>query len=121
MEYGYSLASLAQSCEKLRQVEKARLHPGDLMYVQTKNSSYAIRTLDDGYFEISGGWFDREGGAPQKLRINGCTWGGTCIKTDIAAACGLCMEIGFEPGQKKKRLVTSPIQKIFIVPSNTLS
>jgi hypothetical protein len=50
------------------------------MYVQTRNSSYAIRTLDDGYFEISGGWFDREGGSPQKLRINGCTWGARASK-----------------------------------------
>jgi hypothetical protein len=42
-----------------------------------------------------------------QLGIAGCTWGGSAIKIDIVAACGLCLEF-------TNRLTTSPIQKIFL-------
>jgi len=44
-----------------------------------------------------------------QLRISGCTWGGSAIKIDLIAACGLRIEFG-------NRLITSPIQKIFVLP-----
>jgi hypothetical protein len=62
-----------------------------------------------GYFAVSGGWFDRHSSSPVRTRINGCTWGGTAIKVDIIAACGLCLEFG-------NRVVTSSIRSIFILP-----
>jgi len=42
-----------------------------------------------------------------KTTIAGCTWGGSAIKEDIVAACGLHLEFG-------KRVVTSTIQKVSI-------
>ena len=47
--------------------------------------------------------------SPIKTTIKGCTWGGSIIKTDIVAACGLNLEFG-------NRLLTSAIQKIIVFP-----
>jgi hypothetical protein len=104
-----TLAALVGQADQLQQVWKTSLQDGDWMIVKTCNSVYTLRTLDDGSWEVSGGWFDRKGASPAKVRINGCTWGGSAIKVDIAAACGLCLEFG-------NRLVTSPIRRIFIFP-----
>jgi hypothetical protein len=41
---------------------------------------------------VSGGWFDRQRISPQRIGINGCTWGGSAIKRDIVAAAGLRLE-----------------------------
>jgi hypothetical protein len=90
------------------------LHSGDCMFVKTCNSIYRILTLGDGTFQISGGYFDRRGKSPTIVRINGCTWGGSMIKVDVVAACGLCLEFG-------NHVVTSPVQKIFFYPKGTLN
>ena len=121
MPYGQNLNTLVGMADRLKQIEKTSIHSGDWICVQTGNSVYSIRAVGDGYFQISGGWFDRKGLSPSNLRINGCTWGGSAIKTDIAAACGLCMEIGLPAGERKKRLVTSPIRKIFFIPATSLN
>jgi hypothetical protein len=68
--------------------------------------------LDDGYFHVSGGWFSNKGLAPFKVRISGCTWGGSLLKADIIAACGLCLEFG-------NRLITSPIQEFYLAPTGS--
>ncbi|MBF8296509.1 MAG: hypothetical protein HW389_3054, partial [Bacteroidetes bacterium] len=62
-----------------------------------------------GLYEVSGGWFDKKALSPVQLKISGCTWGGSAIKIDLIAACGLRIEFG-------NRLITSPIQKIFVLP-----
>jgi len=110
--YGLNLAALVEYADSLQQVYKASLHEGDCMLVKTLNSVYTIRVLEDGSCTASGGWFDRKGLSPMKVRINGCTWGGSAIKIDIAAACGLCLEFG-------NRVITSPIQKIIIFPNSS--
>lgn len=107
--FGYTLGALVDHADHSRHVYKANLRPGDLLVVSTVNSRYALRVLPDGTCSASGGWFDKKGVAPMKVRIAGCTWGGTTIKIDIAAACGLCLEFG-------NRVVTSPIQRIVIFP-----
>ena len=107
-----TLSTLVEHVPYLQHVEKASLHVGDCMIVKTCNSVYTMRALDGGYWAASGGWFDRKGVSPLKVRINGCTWGGSAIKVDVAAACGLCLEFG-------NRLVTSPIRTIFIFPFGT--
>ncbi len=114
MDHGVSLSTLVDVADKLKQVQKVNLRPGDCMLVQTCNSLYTIHAIDDGWFTISGGWFDRKGKSPMKVRIAGCTWGGSVIKINVAAACGLCLEFG-------NRVVTSPIQKIFMFPCGTLN
>ena len=114
MQTGANLAMLVAMSERMRQVYKADLEPGDCMVVETCNSTYTMRVLGEGWFEITGGWFDRKGRAPMRVRINGCTWGGSTVKVNIAAACGLCLEFG-------NRVVTSPIQRISIFPHGSMN
>lgn len=108
--FGHSLDAIIAQSEKLKQVRKADLHFGDWLIVVTLNSVYSMRVIENGYYLVSGGWFDKNGLSPLKTTIAGCTWGGSIIKVDIAAACGLCLEFG-------NRVVTSVIQKIVVVPN----
>jgi hypothetical protein len=111
---GQNLAILVDMSERLKQVCKTDLQSGDCVLVQTCNSLYTMRVIGEGWFEIVGGWFDRKGKSPMRVRINGCTWGGSAIKLNVAAACGLCLEFG-------NRVVTSPIKKISIFPNGSLN
>jgi hypothetical protein len=103
-----TLSTLVDMSDGLKEVYKADLRPGNCLIVQTRNSLYKMEVIGDGWFEITGGWFDRKGTSPVRVRINGCTWGGSVIKPNIAAACGLCLEFG-------NRVVTSPIQRILVL------
>jgi hypothetical protein len=104
-----SLEAITSSAEQLQQLRKSRFRPGDCLIIKTCNSTYVLRALEDGSYLASGGWFDKKGASPMKVRVNGCTWGGCIIKVDIVAACGLCLEFG-------NRVTTSPIQEIIVVP-----
>src|SRR5713226_7836652 len=108
MSYGYTLSTLVDCTSHLRQIRKGDLHIGDRIIVLTLNSVYSIRVEGGGYYSISGGWFDRKGLSPVKTTIMGCTWGGSAIKHDIIAACGLRLEFG-------NRLVTTTIRKVFVL------
>jgi hypothetical protein len=105
--FGATLDKMVKSADFLKEVPRSRLQAGDFVFVKTCNSEYSIRAEQDGLFTVSGGWFDLRGKSPTRTTIRGCTWGGTAIKIDIVAACGLRIEFG-------NRLVTSPIQKIFV-------
>jgi hypothetical protein len=105
---GGSLERMVQGAEFIPQVRKCDLHEGDLVYVKTYNSVYAITSVREGFFKISGGWFAKKGFRSALTKINGCTWGGSVIKTDIVAGCGLSLEFG-------NRVCTSAIQKIFLL------
>lgn len=107
---GYRLDALIQYADRMPQIRKADLSSGDRVIVKTENSIYSIRIISDAACVVSGGWFDRKGLSPMKTRISGCTWGGSTIKVDVVAACGLRLEFG-------NRLVTTTIQKIFILPA----
>ncbi|HEY6065317.1 MAG TPA: hypothetical protein VIY96_04125 [Thermoanaerobaculia bacterium] len=89
-------------------IRKADLHRGDRVLVATENSVYSIHVEDEGSYSVSGGWFDRNGMSPVTLSISGCTWGGTAIKRDLVAACGLRLEFG-------NRVVTSPIREVRVI------
>ncbi|HEY6952142.1 MAG TPA: hypothetical protein VI758_07020 [Bacteroidota bacterium] len=106
---GTTLASLVRSVNNLDEVRKSSLKSGDWIFVRTLKSLYVIRVLDGGSYSVSGGWFEKKGLARVRVRIVGCTWGGSAIKKDLVAACGLRIEFG-------NRLTTSPIQKIFVMP-----
>ena len=108
-QYGHNLDAIIAQSEQLKQVYKNDLHFGDWVIIVTLNSVYSIRVIEDEFYLVSGGWFDRKGVAPLKTTIAGCTWGGSILKADIVAACGLSLEFG-------NRVVTSAIQKIFVVP-----
>jgi hypothetical protein len=94
----------------LQQVRKSDLHYGDRVLVTTRNSHYRIEVLGDGMYRVSGGWFDRKHMSPLKLGINGCTWGGSAIKVDVVAACGLHLEFG-------NRVLTSRIERLRVIPA----
>ena len=106
--FGLTLSSLVANAAQRHQLRKAELAPGDRLFVVTANSTYSIHVLDEGTCIVSGGWFDRKGLSPARTRIIGCTWGGSAVKIDVAAACGLRLEFG-------NRLVTTPVQKILVL------
>ena len=83
-----------EEARSLEQIKKEDLRVGDRVLVTTRNSKYTIWVLDDGSYCVWGGWFDRIGESPQRVKINGCTWGGSAIKHDIVAAQGLRLEFG---------------------------
>lgn len=109
LKIGYSLEKIIENSSRLEQVHKDDLRAGDLVIITTKNSIYSIQVLDNGNYQVSGGWFDKKGVSPMDITIPGCTWGGKIIKKDIIAACGMCLEFG-------NRIVTTPIQKVFKIP-----
>ena len=90
----HSLHRLTQIVDQLPQVRKTDLHAGDWIVVRTEHSTYRIQVLKNGRYEVSGGWFDRKFSAPVEVGIVGCTWGGSAVKIDVVAACGLRLEFG---------------------------
>ena len=103
-----SLHTLVQSCALLKEVKKCEMTKGDIVYIKTNNSTYTLAASGGGMFEVSGGWFSEHGADRTSLKVNGCTWGGSAIKTDIVAACGLMLEFG-------NRVKTSRIKKIYVL------
>jgi hypothetical protein len=105
---GSSLNKIVETSSLLKEVKKNEIEKGDLVYVKTHNSVYALAVQGEGMYDASGGWFAQHGVERIRIGINGCTWGGSAIKTDIIAACGLMLEFS-------NRLKTSCIEKIFVI------
>ena len=101
------LDALIRQAENLRGVRRSDLGLGDKVIVRTRNSSYSILSLGNGQYRVSGGWFDRMGVSPATTTINGCTWGGSAIKTDLVASQGLFLEFGY-------RVLTTRIQDVHL-------
>ena len=93
-----------------RPVRKSELRCGTRLVVATENSIYSIDVLEDATYSVRGGWFDRQGLSPVRISIAGCTWGGSVIKNDIVAACGLHLEFG-------NRVLTSKIRDVLVIRS----
>ena len=91
---GWSLEALTAVAARLSAVRKANLRWGDQVIVTTKNSVYSLFVVEDGTYWVTGGWFNRHLCSPQRVWVNGCTFGGTAIMTDIVAAPGLFLEFG---------------------------
>jgi len=100
------LTDIVEESETLNQIHKSSLKVGDTIILKTSNSFYLIKVLEEEKYTVSGGWFDKNNLAPATITIRGCTWGGSVIKNDIVAACGLHLEFG-------NKVVTSRIIKIF--------
>ncbi len=109
-----TLGAIVKQTDQLAAVRKNDLRFGDRVVVTTCNSTYSIHVLKNGQFAISGGWVDKEGLSPLRTHIHGCTWGGSAIKVDIVAACGLHLEFG-------NRMVTSRIRQFNVVRSGNQS
>jgi hypothetical protein len=105
---GASLNKIVEASSLLKEVKKKEIEKGDIVYVKTLNSIYALGVQEEGLYDVSGGWFATHGIERLRIGINGCTWGGSAIKTDIIAACGLMLEFS-------NRLKTSSIEKIFVI------
>jgi len=103
-----TVAAMLEQIGRSRSVRKAELKSGDRIRVTTENSVYSIRVLEDAVYSVSGGWFDRQGMSPSRVSIAGCTWGGSVIRNDIVAACGLHIEFG-------NRVVTSKIREVRLI------
>lgn len=93
-QLGISLNRIVRSLEATELIFKNKVNFKDLIEVKTQNSLYKIFVLGQNDFLISGGWFDRKGLSPYRTKINGCTWGGSVIKHDVIASCGMCIEFG---------------------------
>jgi len=91
-----------------RAVHKGELGRGDCVLVTTEHSMYSIQVLEDATYCIRGGWFDRQKLSPVRDSVAGCTWGGSAIKRDIVAACGLHLEFA-------NRVVTSRIREVLVI------
>lgn len=98
------IVTLAQQAGKTPAVRRTDLHRGDCVLVTTRNSVYSLFYLGNGLFEVAGGYFDRHGGSAV-ITINGCTWGGRAIHSEIVAARGLFLEFG-------NQVITTRIQKV---------
>jgi hypothetical protein len=105
-----TLAARVQEARSLETVRKKDLRAGDRVLVTTRNSLYVIWVIDEGVYRVSGGWFDRQRMSPQRMGINGCTWGGSAIKQDILAACGLRLEFG-------NTVLTTRIREVRVIPA----
>lgn len=111
-EIPHTLEAIVEHARSLDEVRKKDLRSGDRVLVTTRNSVYTIWVLDEGVYWVWGGWFDRQGISPHRVAINGCTWGGSAIKHDIVAACGLFLEFG-------NWVLTTRIQQIRLIPAGT--
>lgn len=100
-----TLGAIVDHSQRLEPVRKTDLSTGDWMVVTTRNSTYSLCYLGQERYAVSGGWFDRQCSAPLTVSVNGCTWGGSAIKSDILAAPGLFLEFG-------NRVRTTRIQSV---------
>jgi len=97
--------AILEQTQHCRVIRKADLGCGTRVMVTTENSVYSIDVLEDETYSVRGGWFDRQKVSPIQTSIAGCTWGGSVIKVDIVAACGLRLEFG-------NRVVTTRIREV---------
>lgn len=114
MNGSWTLDALLDHADSIHGVRKSDLRRGDWIVVATMNSFYSIRSLGDDLYCVSGGWFDQQGLSPARVTINGCTWGGSAIKSDLVAGRGLHLEFG-------NRVVTTRIRQVSVIPCGGVS
>ena len=95
---------LAEAAGGVGGVRRQDLKSGDRIVVSTKNSVYSMTFRSEGSFEVSGGWFEREGECAVTVEILGCTAGGHALFTDHIASPGLFIE--FADGLRTTRIRT---------------
>ena len=83
IEVAHTLEAAVDEARVLDVVRKKDIHDGDRVVVTTRNSRYTIWAAGNGLYWVWGGWFDLQGSSPQRMTINGCTWGGSVIERDI--------------------------------------
>jgi hypothetical protein len=113
-KYGLNLSRIIKNTSKIKSISKNSLEIWDCLLVKTYNSVYTIKKIDNRMYEISGGWFDKNGLSPSKMIIRGCTWGGSVIHINMLAACGLRLEFG-------NNVITSPVNQIIVIRGRNLN
>jgi len=108
---GYELSDFVNAVEHMTLVYRKDLSFGDTVHVRTLNSLYIIQVWGKDVYGVTGGWFDRHGYSMKKIKINGCTWGGSAIKQDVVAGRGLCLE--FSGGLRTSWIVDVAIVRPF--------
>lgn len=98
------IEDLAEAAGIVGGVRRRDIEVGDRVVVSTRNSVYSLTALADGSFEVSGGWFEREGAGATTVEVLGCTAGGHALFTEHIAAPGLFME--FADGLRTTRIRT---------------
>jgi hypothetical protein len=112
IEVAHTLEAAVDEARVLDVVRKKDIHDGDRVVVTTRNSRYTIWTVGNGLYWVWGGWFDLQGSSPQRMTINGCTWGGSVIERDIVAARGLRLEFG-------NTVLTTRIEEVHVIRART--
>ncbi len=92
---------------------KRDLNPGDRVLVWTRNSVYCLHALGGDRFMVTGGWFEQNP-CSRMVTVNGCTYGGSAIRSDIVAARGLFLEFG-------NNVSTTRIQSVRVLRCNETS
>jgi len=99
---GRTLDRLTAHARDVQGVRREDLQAGDWIVVYTRNSVYTLAVIGNGRFQVSGGWFAREGCACHAVGVAGCTWGGHALLTAMVAAPGMCLE--FDNGVRTTRI-----------------
>ena len=102
-----SLDAILQHLPRFRRIQRNDLYFADRVIVYTQNSRYDMIVVGEGEYMITGGWFDHEKLSPHRVRINGCTWGGSMIWRDTVAAPGMCIEFD-------NRVITTPVRRVLV-------
>ncbi len=98
------IENLAEAAGVVGGVHRQDIQVGDRIIVSTKNSVYSLTVRVDGSFEVSGGWFERQGEGTVTVEVLGCTAGGHALFTDHIASPGLFIE--FADGLRTTRIRT---------------
>jgi len=97
-----TLDRITEHAAEIDGVRARDVEAGDFIVVRTRNSTYSLAALGQGAYRVAGGWFKAEQCENARVRIVGCTWGGSAIHTGLIAAPGMFLE--FDNGVRTTRI-----------------
>jgi hypothetical protein len=106
-----NLKSFTKAINRAPVLLKKDIAPGDRIFVKNLNSTYLLTAVDGEHFRVSGGFFDQNQASAVETTVTGCSWGGSFVKFDAIAVCGLRLEFG-------NRIITSPIISFAVFSGN---
>ena len=99
---GRTLDRITATARDIEGVWAHEVREGDWVVVRTRNSTYSLASVGNGRYQVVGGWFTAEKCDNVRVRVIGCTWGGTAIHTGLVAAPGMFLE--FDNGVRTTRI-----------------
>ena len=99
---GRTLDRITATAPDIEGVWAHDVREGDWVVVRTRNSTYSLASVGNGRYHVVGGWFAAEQCNNCRVRVVGCTWGGTAIHTGLVAAPGMFLE--FDNGVRTTRI-----------------